>query len=413
MPKASWAAVGLLISTMALAHNTDDVCQRELSAIASGVYAPKQISKTLLSDKNGWEILWHKTTEGESQLIAVQRPSLLVRRINPLTGAIINDKQLVSANSKTPSATAVQSTAAGELLVASARGSDKAVDLFSDRTDFKISAYLDQDVRQIELISLNGGRDVFVVAGTINSITVFRRNGNKLEKVSFIESQALIRKMYAFESGDGQIAISYLGTDHKVRSFNWDDQVDELKERPGFVQLGGWIVPKAVNGQVLFMSFDHIANGATSARVFSSGTKVFGQSLDLKSVIGSFIWDADTGDQPNLLVPVRNGARSELLRIDPIRGRILEATALGDARTISDLSQFRLGNKNFYIYTRDGMIVNIQSENEASVLPAPPRSRISQTTGVMRLHDGQLAVAVLGQGPLGVSVNVISLSGGQ
>lgn len=412
MLKASLAAVGLLFSVMAVAHN-DEVCQRELFTSGSGTFAPKQISKTFLSKKNGWELLWHRTSAGEVQLLAFHRSTLLLRRIDPLTGSVISDKQFLTANSNAPSSVIAQSTEAGEVVIAAARAADKAVDLYSDRSDFKITAYLDQDVRQIHLISLNGGRDVFVAASTINTITLFRRAGNKLEKVSFIESQPLLHKTYAFEAGDGQIAIASLSSDHKVRVFNWDDQVDELKERPGFVQLGGRTTPFAVNGQVLFVSTDTTTDGGNPTRVFSTGTKTFGRSFDLKSVIGSFSWDAELNGQPHLLVPVRNGTRSELLRIDPLRGRVMDITALGDARTVTDLSQFRLGNKSFYIFTRDGSMVTIQSDNETSVLPAPARSRINQTTGVMRLHDGQIAVAVLGQSQSGVSVNVVSLSAGR
>ena len=410
MPKPYWVAVALMCSTTAFAHNRE-LCERELSSIgaAAGLFAPKQISKTHLSEKAGWEILWNKTREGEVQLLAVQRATLLVRRIDPLTGAILSDKQFLSANSKTPSSSLIQVTPTGELLIAAARATDKAVDLYSDRSDFKITAYLGQDVRHIQLITLNGGNDVFIAASTINTITLFRRAGAKLEKVSFIESQPLIRQLFAFETGAGQIALGYLGTDHKVRLFNWDDQFDELSERPGFVQLGGRLTAQAVNGRVVFFALENVAHGGVTARLVSAGEKVTTQVVNVKPVIGEPLWDTDAAGQASLLIPVRDGARSELLRIDPTSGRSVEAMGLGDARAISDLSQFRLGSKHFHVFTQNGMIVYIQSENETSILPAPARSRIVQTTGAMRLTDGQTAIAVLGHGLQGVSVNVISL----
>jgi len=406
MLNATWLVVILLSGSVAVAHQMTP-CERALNA-APEIFAPRQLSRAALSEKGSWELLWHKTERGEVQLIAFQRASLLVRRLNPWTGGIVSEKRWLNDGAKTPTESMMHSVAGGELILASLRKAERTIELASDRSEFKIHLALEHDIRQIEVLSLN--REVFVAVAGINSVSLFKRSGTQLEKVASIQSQPLMRRLYAFVSGEAQISLAFLSSDHKMRLFQWDNEINELKEGPGFVQLGGKAEPQALNGQVFFLASENTPGGNTSLRLFASGSKVFTRSVELKTVIGKAVMRDDGNGNAQLVIPIRNGGRSDLVTLDAARNQVVESTGIGDARTISDLSQTRLGGKEFFLFTKDSQIVYIQNGNETSILPAPARSFVRQLTPAMKLNNGQTAVAILGEGPAGSSVSVIGLT---
>lgn len=403
----------LLASTTAFAHQHDNCGERSLVLPGSAgvVFQPTLLSKTPLAEKNGWELQWHKSGRGETQLLAIQRPNMLVRRINPLTGKIISEKQFLSNNFKSNGPTVVHTTNSGELVVAVTRGSDGAVDLYSDAREFRVSAYLSEVIKSIQVVSTPGG-DLFLVASTPVGVTVFKRGDKQMEEIAKIKTDGGVRQLFAFEGHDNTIEVAFWGLDHKIHVFSIDGDLanDSLQPQPSFVQLGGRLSAGRVNGRLLFSALENTRSG-TSARFFSISERPFSKNLELPQVIGETLF-AMNGTQ--VVIPLKGEDSSVIRKIELTTGKTVgEDIPVGDARLISDLSQFTIGNKTYYVFTKDSSIAYIQNENEVSMIPAPERSSIRQTTPATVLGNGTPVIAVLGFGPAGSVINVISLTGGK
>lgn len=374
-------------------------------AVTGEVFAPRQLSKAALPGRGGWELLWHRNMRGEVQLVAFERTGLKIKRLNPWTGGLITEKQLQFEGAKAPTDARMISTRSAELLVAVAR--DRVLELISDRSDFKLGASLNQDIRSLELLSLED--EVFVVAATINSAVLFKRQGQQLVKVASVESQPLLRRVMARSLGTQHLVLALLGSDQKMRLFQWDNVSSALKEGPSFAHSGDELELQARQEQAVFVVQDKNSEGKTTAlRVYNGGAgdKLIAQNVPVNQVIGPFVFREDG----RLLIPARQGERSLLLHVDPISGQVAETAGLGDARRISDLSVARLGAKDFYLFARDSQIIYIQNDNETSILPAPPRTSVQQLTAAIRLNNGQAAIAILGEGPTGTGVSVMALT---
>ncbi len=395
--------------TPAQAHQAS--CEPWLALPAGRAFTPAAVAKTALSERNGWTLQWHKTARGERQLLAIQKTNMLIRRIQPLTGKVIAEKQYLNANAKMTGPATVHSTGNGELIVAVTRANEGAVDIYSDAEsrEFRISAYLSEVIKSIQVVSLPTG-DLFLLAATHKGVSVFKRVQNRMDLVANMKSEAGVRQMFAFQGRDNDLEIAFLGLDHKVHLFNYDTELESLEEKQGFIVLGGQLQANSINGRIMFIHTEHTRSG-TSARIFSvGGANAFSRNFNFEPMIGEALW---AHDGSFVMLPLKLADKSVIRKLEPTSGKVLgEDIVIGGARSVSDLSRFMIGAKEFFVFTQDFTIGYIFNENEPVLLPAPEKSAVKQMTAAVQMPTGEPVLAVLGVGPNGSVVNVLNLTAG-
>lgn len=393
-----------LLPFMAFGHQGGEPCLAELTIPAGQSFKPTAIAQTRMPEKNGWSIQWHKNAKGDYELLAVNQAALIVRRIQPTTGQILSEvKYLGGARHTGPSV--IHSAKNGELIVA--RAVEDTVEVFNERGGQPVIAISKESVKSLQIVSLKNG-EVFAVAAGNSSVQIFKRDGARLEQVAIVTSEAPIRQVFAAAGNSGDIEIALFNLDHKVKAYNYDADVEALEPGSAVVQLGGKLSATSVDGRLMLFSSENRREGAT-IRVFSMDDRSVSRTLDLQPLAGELMW----GDKAaNMVVPLQLPDKLVLRRIDIATGKAIgEDLAIGDGRIVSDLSQFRIGNKVFYVFSKDGSLAYIQNENEVSVIAAPERSLIRQITPAVMLANGTPVLGVLGYGPSGSVVNIISLTG--
>lgn len=393
-----------LLPFMAFGHQGGEPCLAELTIPAGQSFKPTAIAQTRMPEKNGWSIQWHKNAKGDYELLAVNQAALIVRRIQPMTGQILSEvKYLGGARHTGPSV--IHSAKNGELIVA--RAVEDTVEVFNERGGQPVIAISKESVKSLQIVSLKNG-EVFAVAAGNSSVQIFKRDGARLEQVAIVTSEAPIRQVFAAAGNSGDIEIALFNLDHKVKAYNYDADVEALEPGSAVVQLGGKLSATSVDGRLMLFSSENRREGAT-IRVFSMDDRSVSRTLDLQPLAGELMW----GDKAaNMVVPLQLPDKLVLRRIDIATGKAIgEDLAIGDGRIVSDLSQFRIGNKVFYVFSKDGSLAYIQNENEVSVIAAPERSLIRQITPAVMLANGTPVLGVLGYGPSGSVVNIISLTG--
>ncbi len=393
-----------LLPFMAFGHQGGEPCLAELTIPAGQSFKPTAIAQARMPEKNGWSIQWHKNAKGDYELLAVNQAALIVRRIQPMTGQILSEvKYLGGARHTGPSV--IHSAKNGELIVA--RAVEDTVEVFNERGGQPVIAISKESVKSLQIVSLKNG-EVFAVAAGNSSVQIFKRDGARLEQVAIVTSEAPIRQVFAAAGNSGDIEIALFNLDHKVKAYNYDADVEALEPGSAVVQLGGKLSATSVDGRLMLFSSENRREGAT-IRVFSMDDRSVSRTLDLQPLAGELMW----GDKAaNMVVPLQLPDKLVLRRIDIATGKAIgEDLAIGDGRIVSDLSQFRIGNKVFYVFSKDGSLAYIQNENEVSVIAAPERSLIRQITPAVMLANGTPVLGVLGYGPSGSVVNIISLTG--
>lgn len=393
-----------LLPFMAFGHQGGEPCLAELTIPAGQSFKPTAIAQARMPEKNGWSIQWHKNAKGDYELLAVNQAALIVRRIQPTTGQILSEvKYLGGARHTGPSV--IHSAKNGELIVA--RAVEDTVEVFNERGGQPVIAISKESVKSLQIVSLKNG-EVFAVAAGNSSVQIFKRDGARLEQVAIVTSEAPIRQVFAAAGNSGDIEIALFNLDHKVKAYNYDADVEALEPGSAVVQLGGKLSATSVDGRLMLFSSENRREGAT-IRVFSMDDRSVSRTLDLQPLAGELMW----GDKAaNMVVPLQLPDKLVLRRIDIATGKAIgEDLAIGDGRIVSDLSQFRIGNKVFYVFSKDGSLAYIQNENEVSVIAAPERSLIRQITPAVMLANGTPVLGVLGYGPSGSVVNIISLTG--
>lgn len=393
-----------LPAVAAHAHQSEG-CVEELTLPAGQSFKPTAIAQTRMAEKNGWSIQWHKNSRGAHELLAIHQASLIVRRIQPLSGAILSEvKYLGGARNEGPAV--VHSAQSGELVIARALGN--SVEIFPEQGGQPSVGRTRDPVKFLQVVSLKNG-EVFAIAGGTSTIHIFKRSALRLEEVALLTSEAPIRQVFAAAGGNNDIEVALFNLDHKVKAYNYDADVETLdKDIPAVVQLGGKLSAVPVEGRLVLLAAENRREGS-SLKVFSLGEKPLTRSLETLPVAGEPAW-GDKGS--NLIIPLQAANKLVLRRVDTTTGKVLgEDMAVGDGRMISDLSQFRIGQRRYYVFSKDGNFAYIQNENEASVIAAPERSLIRQITPAVMLNDGTPVLGVLGYGPNGSVVNIVSLTG--
>lgn len=401
--------ISFLPAFAAEAHQSGDACISDLTIPAGQSFKPTAIAQTRMPEKNGWSIQWHKNSKGEHELLAIHRTSLIVRRIRPTTGAILSEiKYLGGSRNEGPSV--VHSSATGEIVVA--RAEANLLEIFPEQGGQPSGARTREPVKFLNVVSLKNG-EVFAIAGGTSTIQIFKRSGLRLEEVAAMTSEAPIRQVFAAAGKSNDIEIALFNLDHKVKAYNYDADVEVLdKDIPAVVHLGGGkLSATTVDGRLMLLAAESRRDGS-NLRVLSLGSGLKPQpsrTLELQTMVGEPAW-GDKGS--SLIVPLQEANKLVLRQVDASSGKTLgEDMAIGDGRMISDLSQFRMGNRRYYVFNKDGVLAYIQNENEVSVIAAPERSQIRQITPAVMLNDGTPVLGVLGYGPNGSVVNVVSLTG--
>lgn len=389
---------------MASGHQGNEPCWQELTIPAGRSFQPTAIAQTRMPEKNGWSIQWHKNPKGDFELLAVNQAALIVRRIQPATGQILSEiKYLGGARNNGPAV--IHSAKNGELVVA--RAYENRLEIFGEAGGQPVSEMAKESIKQLEVVSLKNG-DVFAVVAGNTTVQIFKREGARLVQAASVTSEAAIRQMFAVAGNNNDIELALFNLDYKVKAYNYDADVEALEAGAAVVQLGGKLSAAPVDGRMMLLAAENRREGS-SLRVFSVGERPVSRTLEMQPIAGEPMW----GDKAqSLVVPLQTPDKLILRRVETSTGKTVgEDMPIGDGRVVSDLSQFRIGSKVFYVFSKDGSLAYIQNENEVSVIAAPERSLIRQITPAVMLANGTPVLGVLGYGPAGSVVNVISLTG--
>ncbi len=390
----------LLAPTLAQAS---PLCQRYLAAKPRLKFEPKVIAQTVLPNKGSWTLHWHKTARGQSQLIAIQKATMAVRRLNALSGKLIAEQKYSG------SLMAYHSTDEGSLVLATKGDTNDEIRVYLDDPNDVASAKLGQNIKDIQLVSFKS--DIYAVVTTPTEIRVLKRISTSLDQVAKIEVQDGIKSSFAFKRTDLSIALVIHGMDHRVRYFEYDTDFEQLYNRGGITQLGGSIVPTMVKNNPYILLLDN-SNRKVETRVFFTRGNSYSPSMKFDTLLGQITWDTSAdGKEANLLIPAISAESGRvLLHINPGQPDLspIAELPLNDARKISDVAVVRSGDKSYYVYTRDHAITYIQNENEVSIIQAPKGTRIEQTS-TSPSQFGESLIAVSGQGASGTVVQIIRL----